>query len=485
MQSDRIRAAVLVAAISLILVAASPLPAQTSFTDTLLHSFSGSTTDGSTPYAALVQGLDGALYGTTSSGGANNGGTVFKIATGGKLKVIYNFCTLSKCADGTDPRSPVMQALNGKFYGTTYGGGPFSSPGTIFQVTPSGTLTTLYTFCALSECADGDTPIGGLVQALNGALYGTTYGGGTHSNGTVFDIKISGGTPTTLYDFCTLPSCADGLSPEATLIQGTDNGLYGTTFGGGTSTYYGTVFKITPTGTFKSLHSFDGTDGDEPVGGLFQASDGNYYGTTQVDGKYGYGTVFRITSGGVFTKLYDFCMLLFCADGSTPEAGLIQGTDGNLYGTTFGGGAHGQGTVFSITTGGVLTTVYSFQGGTTDGSQPWGGLVQDTNGTFYGTTYSGGASNLGTVFSVSVGLGAFVKVQPPAGVGGGVVDILGSNLTGATSVTFNGTPATFKVNSSSEIAATVPTGLPLGSVSVQVVTSGGTLSAYPEFRVIK
>ncbi len=462
---------------TLILVGAIPLGAQTF---TLLHSFSG--TDGSNPYAGLVQATNGKLVGTTSYGGTHTGGTIFTISTSGALTSLYSFCTLSSCADGTDPRGPVVQASNGNFYGTTSGGGPFSSPGTIFKITTSGTLTTLYTFCALSGCTDGESPFGGLLLALNGNLYGTTDAGGTHG-GTIFDIKPSGGALSTLYNFCTLSMCADGDSPEATLIQGTDNDLYGTTFGGGSFSYYGTAFKITTSGTFTSLHSFDGTDGDEPVGGLIQAIDGNYYGTTQTDGTYGYGTVFKLTSSGTFTPLYNFCALSSCPDGSFPEAGLIQGTDGNLYGTTFEGGAHGDGTVFSITTGGTLTTLHSFDG--TDGNQPWAGLVQDTNGTFYGTTYSGGSSNLGTVFSLSVGLRPFIKIQPPAGKVGEVVDILGTNLSGATSVTFNGTSALFTKKSSSEITATVPAGLTSGKVPVVVVTSKGSLSAYPEFRVMK
>jgi uncharacterized repeat protein (TIGR03803 family) len=470
--------AVLVIAISLTLAAAIPLHAQTF---TLLHSFSG--TDGSYPYAGLVQSTGGSLFGTTSSGGAFSGGTVFKMSTGGTLTNIYSFCALSSCADGTDPRDPLVQALNGSLYGTSFGGGPFSSPGTIFKMTTSGTLSTLYTFCALSSCTDGDTPFGGLVQALNGSLYGTTYGGGAHANGTIFDIKTSGGALTTLYNFCSLNGCGDGISPQATLIQGTDNSFYGTTFDGGAFSYYGTVFKITTGGVLTTLHSFDGTDGDEPVGGLVQAKDGNYYGTTQTDGANGYGTVFKISSGGTFTTLYNFCTMLSCADGSTPVAGLIQGSDGNLYGTTFGGGAHNEGTVFSIPiTGGTVTTLHSFDG--SDGNQPWGALVQDTNGTFYGTTYSGGASNLGTVFSLSVGLAPFVKVRPPAAKVGVVVDILGTKLTGATSVTFNGTPAvSYTVNSSSEITATVPVGATTGPVVV--VAPSGTYSTYPNFRVTK
>jgi uncharacterized repeat protein (TIGR03803 family) len=476
MATDRVRAAVLVT-IAMIFAVVIPSSAQT-FTS--LHSFTG--TDGSNPYAPLVQSSAGTLYGTTSAGGADSGGSVFKITTAGKLTTVYSFCALASCADGTDPRSPVVQATNGSFYGTTWGGGPFSSPGTIFKLTSSGTFTSLYTFCALSGCTDGEAPSGGLVQAVSGTLYGTTSSFGAHGGGTVFSYALSGGSPTTLYNFCSLSECADGDSPQATLIQGTDNNLYGTTYGGGAFTYYGTLFKLTTTGTFSTLHSFDGTDGDEPIGGMFQAKDGNYYGTTQTDGANGYGTVFKTTSGGTLTTLYNFCMLSACADGSFPEDGLIQGTDGKLYGTTFTGGAFGKGTIFNITTAGVLTTLHSFD--STDGSEPWGGLVQDTNGTFFGTTYAGGISNLGTVYSLSMGLKSFIKMQPAAAKVGATVTILGTKLTGATKITFNKIAAvTYKVVSSSEITVTVPSGATTGPV---VVTApAGTFSTYPNFRIIK
>lgn len=477
MRNDR-RPAVRLAALFVVLAVAIPVTAQT-FTS--LHSFSGS--DGSNPYAGLIQSTNGKLYGTTSSGGAFSGGTVFHMTTGGTLATAYSFCKLASCADGTDPRSPVVQATNGSFYGTTYGGGIFDSQGTIFKLTSGGTLTTLYTFCQLSGCADGDVPIGGLIQAVNGTLYGTTDGGGAHGAGTIFDIKPSGGTPTTLYSFCSLSGCADGTGPQATLIQGTDNNLYGTNYDGGMFSYYGTAFKISPTGTFTSLHSFDGTDGDEPIGGLFQAVDGNFYGTTQVDGANGYGTVFKINStGSMFTTLYNFCALSECADGTFPQDGLIQGTDGNLYGTTFSGGAFGKGTIFSITTAGVLTTLHSFDN--TDGNQPWAGLLQDTNGTFYGTTYSGGTSDLGTVFSLSMGLAPFIKVQPPAGPVGSTVTILGTDLTGATKITFNGVAATtYTVVSSSEITVVVPATATTGKV--QVTAPAGKFTTFPKFRVTK
>jgi len=463
--------------LTLLLVVAMPSTAQT-FTS--LHSFTG--TDGSNPYAGLIQGTSGKMYGTTSAGGAFSGGTVFTVTTGGTVKSLYSFCKLASCADGTDPRSPLVQATNGNFYGVTFGGGPFDSFGTIYQITNSGALTTLYTFCRQSECTDGDVPYGGMVQGLNGLLYGTTYGGGAHGGGTVFDVKTSGGTPNILYSFCSLSECADGDSPQATLIQGTDGNFYGSTYDGGAFSFYGNVFKISGAGVFTSLHSFDGTDGDEPIGGLTQAIDGNYYGTTQVDGANGYGTVYKITSGGTLTTLYNFCVSSSCPDGSFPEDPLVQGTDGNLYGTTFSGGAFGHGTIFSITTAGALTTLHSFDG--TDGSQPWAGVVQDTDGTFYGTTYSGGASNLGTVYSLSTGLKPFIKINPPAAKVGATVTILGTNLTDATAVTFGTLAAmSFKIVSSSEITAVVPA--ITGNVKVTVTVPGHTYSTYPLFRLVK
>jgi uncharacterized repeat protein (TIGR03803 family) len=463
--------------LALILALAIPSTAQT-FTS--LHSFVG--TDGSNPYAGLIQSTSGKLFGTTSAGGAFSGGTVFTVTTGGTVASLYSFCKLASCADGTDPRSPLVQATNGKFYGVTFGGGPFDSFGTIYQITNSGTLTTLYTFCQLSECTDGDVPYGGMVQALNGLLYGTTYGGGAHAGGTVFSIKTTGGTPAILYSFCSLSDCADGSAPQATLIQGTDNNFYGSTYYGGEFTYYGNVFKVSAAGAFTSLHSFDGTDGDEPIGGLTQAIDGNYYGTTQVDGVNGYGTVYKITSGGTLTTLYNFCVSSTCPDGSFPEDPLVQGTDGNLYGTTFSGGAFGKGTIFSITTAGVLTTLHSFDN--TDGGQPWAGMVQDTNGTFYGTTYSGGTSNLGTVYSLSMDLKPFIKINPPAAKVGATVTILGTNLSGATKVTFGTLAAmSFKIVSSSEITAVVPA--ITKNVKVTVTAPSGTYSTYPLFRLVK
>src|ERR1017187_6330827 len=402
------------------------------------------------------------------------------------LTTIHRFCSQSGCPDGLQPVAGLVQATNGDLYGTTGGGGT-NSGGTVFKITPGGTLTTLYSFCPQTNCTDGFGPNAGLVQAANGDLYGTTNGGGTNNSGTVFKIT-PGGTLTTLYSFCSQSGCTDGAFPEAGLVQAANGDLYGTAEYGGAkaNANSGTVFKITPSGTLTTLYSFcsEGaypycTDGRNPYAGLVQAANGDFYGTTV----YG-GTVFKITPSGTLTTLYSFCSQTNCADGENPEAGLVQAANGDFYGTTLVGGTNRGGTVFRITPGGTLTTLYSFcsQSGCTDGAFPEAGLVQDTNGDFYGTTSSDGSNNSGTVFRLSVGLGPFVKPRPPYGKVGAAVKILGTNLTGATSVGFNGTAAVFEVVSSSEITTTVPAGSSSGKV--QVVTPSGTLSSNAAFRVV-
>jgi uncharacterized repeat protein (TIGR03803 family) len=477
------------AVLALCAATAIALPAQTF---TTLHSFSGYPSDGQGALAGLVQATDGDLYGTTTDGGANCApygcGTVFKITPSGTLTTLYSFCSQSGCTDGENPTAGLVQATNGDFYGTTkYGGN--SGHGTVFRITPSGILRTLHSFGG----ADGENPAAGLVQATNGDFYGTTpYGGanctGTgpppapYGCGTVFKITPSGKL-TTLYSFCSQSGCTDGEIPCAALVQATNGDLYGTTSGLGTDfngTTSGTVFRITPGGALTTLHSFDGTDGEAPLSGLVQATNSNLYGTTTGVGccaPPNDGTFFKITPSGTLTTLYNFCSQTGCTDGLQPWAVLIQANNGDFYGTTSLGGLtnancnYGCGTIFRIAPNGTLTTLHSFDDA--DGASP-NALVQATNGTFYGTTQS-------TVFSLSVGLGPFLKTLPSSGKVGAVVKILGTNLTAATSVSFNGTAAVFNVVSRSEITTIVPTGATTGKV--KVVTPSGTLSSNVPFRV--
>jgi uncharacterized repeat protein (TIGR03803 family) len=448
-------------------------------TFTTLHSFNG--TDGRLSFAGLVQATNGSLYGTTYYGGAKNSGEVFEITPSGTLATVHSFCSQSDCIDGEYTYATPIQGTDGNFYGTTYLGGS-KELGTIFKITPSGRATTLHTFGG----PDGSQPLAGLVQATNGDFYGTTYIGGSEGKGEVFKITPNGAL-TTLHSFCSQSGCADGANPFAGLVLGVDGNLYGTTFGGGTAKGFGTVFKITPSGALTTLHSFCTKsacpDGRFPQTGLVQATNGNLYGTTISGGAYGNGTIFKITTSGTLTTLYNVCSQSGCPDGNYLIAGLIQATDGNLYGIMDVGGANGSGTIFKISLSGTLTTLYNFcsQAGCPDGQYPGGGLVQATDGNLYGTTDDGGANGDGTVFSLSVGLEPFVETEPTAAKVGAPVKILGTNLTGATSVNFNGEAATFTVVSPSEITTTVPPGATTGNL--QVVTPRGTLSSNVSFRV--
>ncbi len=379
---------------------------------TTLYSFPNNSRDGMQPSAGLVQGRDGNFYGTTPYGGTNDEGTVFKITPSGTLTTLYSFTGGS---DGYLP-SGLVQGSDGNLYGTTPGNGYSSPYGTVFKITPSGALTTLHWF---TGGWDGCSPCAGLVQGSDGNLYGTTSGQ-PYGYGTVFKITPSG-TLTTLYSFDGFDDgCGSGLS-HAGLVQGSDGNFYGTTCGGGSGLWAGTVFKITPGGTLTTLHVFtEGSDGAYPETGLVQGNDGNFYGTTSGgqlgEGAY-YGTVFKITPSGTLTTLHAFTGYNAGGDGESPS-GLVQGSDGNFYGTTYYGGMYGYGTVFKITPSGTLTTLHSFNPNSgTEGHCPIAELVQGSDASFYGTTYAGGTNGVGTVFRVDVGLGSVVTVQTsPSGL---------------------------------------------------------------------
>ena len=452
-------------------------PAQTL---TTLLTFDGS--NGSDPYVmALVQGTDGNFYGTTSNVQFTNGGTVFKTTAAGTLTTLYNFCPQTPCVDGTQPYAAPILGIDGNFYGTTHEGGVMNH-GTVFKMTPGGALTTLYSFCLKANCADGYHPHGVLVQATDGNFYGTTKHGGANAWGTVFKITPSG-TLTTIYSF----NVSDGANPTDGLIQASDGNLYGTTGGGGNLSCSapngcGTVFKITTGGQLTTLHNFSGVDGATPVAGVVQASDGNLYGTTQLGGTQNMGAIFKITTSGTLTPMHNFN-----SGASQPLAGLIQATDGNFYGTTSRGGnplvcaPAGCGTVFMMTPGGTVTTLHTFD--LSDGSNPDGGLLQGTDGTFYGTTQNGGSggANDGTLFSLSVGLGPFVSLQRYLGKVNQPDGVLGQGFTGTSGVFFNGTPANYTVVSDTYLTTKVPAGAETGSLTV--ITPGGTLTSNRPFRV--
>ena len=368
---------------------------------TLTTLLSFTSAGGAEPSGALLQGQDGNFYGT-GGGGAFSDGTVFQVTPLGALTRLHSF----NGADGLSPYAGLTLGTDGNFYGTTELGSPSSVTGTVFRITPTGTLTTLHYFSG----ADGIYLFAPLTLGTDGSFYGTTSGNWPYccSAGTVFKITPTG-TLTTLYSF----NGADGASPFGALTLGTDGNFYGTTENGGPLNG-GTVFRITPTGKLITLHYFSGTDGLFPMGSLTLGADGNYYGTTDnggnpTCGEYGgCGTVFKMTPAGVFATLYVFGG----ADGSSSNAGLTLGPDGNFYGTTRFGGAYcptlydcGGGTVFRITPSGALTTLYSFGGVAGDGANPVAALTLGTDGNFYGTTQGGGANSSGTLFVLNISNG--------------------------------------------------------------------------------
>jgi uncharacterized repeat protein (TIGR03803 family) len=361
------------------------------------------------------------------------------------------------------------------FYGASYG----PANGTVFKLSPRGSLTTLHTFTG----ADGATPLAPPIQGTDGNFYGTTSAGGSSKAcsggcGTVYRITPSG-TFTTLRSF----DSSNGATSWAPLVQGTDGNFYGTTYAGGRHNF-GVVFKITTEGALTVLFSFDGVHGENPVDGLVQGSDGNFYGTTWTGGTPGPGVVFRITPNGTLTVLHNFSGN---GDGANPFGPLIQTSGGKLYGTTESAtGRQGCGTLFRISLTGVLHTLYTFSGSALMGCEPTS-LVQHTNGTIYGDTMEGGdptgcpAFGCGVLFSLNVGLRPFVVLLPYSGSEGETIEFLGQGFTGTTAVSFNGVAANFTVRSDTYLTAKVPRGATTGFV--KVTTPGGTLRSNKRFVV--
>ena len=298
-------------------------------------------------------------------------------------EVLYAFQAGSTNSNGAYPQAGLVLGRDGHFYGTTEGGGS-NGDGTVFKVTRDGVLTTLVSF----NGANGSRPQAELLLSRDGSFYGTTIAGGSSGNGTVFQVTTSGAL-TSLVSF----SGANGSYPQSALVLGSDGDLYGTTAFGGSSGFAGTVFRVTTNGILTSLFSFTGDDGRHPSAGLVLDRDGNLFGTTP-------STVFRVTTSGVLTTLVTFSG----PNGSDQSGELWLNSDGNFYGTTYHGGSSGIGTVFKITTNGTLATLVSF-GAFGAGSLPVAGLVVGGDGNFYGTTAAGGSGGgllgSGTVFKVT------------------------------------------------------------------------------------
>ena len=395
----------------------------------------------------MLLASDGNLYGTTDEGGTFTGGcsadygcgTLLKVTRAGALTILHNF----ELSEAYNLAAPLIQGTNGNLYGVSYQGGIGceNGCGTVYQAAFDGAVNTIYDFCSEANCTDGTSPAA-LLRAANGMLYGVTLFGGTHGYGTFFSLTANGKL-TTLYNFCAQANCADGSAPYR-LIQGYDGNFYGVTIGGGlrnsrctgdpSTPGCGTVFKITPAGTLTTIYRFCSLSGcpDQNPGFIMQATDGNFY---SLSGGVSSPQILKMTTQGKLTLIPIVCESTPCVD----EGGdFIQATDGNFYGTT-----------------------------------PMGGTI--VAGSDCAPT------GCGTFFKFSMGLAPFVKTLPTIGMVGAEIIIYGTNLSGATSVTFNGATADFKIVSPTEITAIVPSGATTGKV--KVTTPKGTLVSNVVFRV--
>ena len=455
LKSLRPSAALLITGLLLALPAAATAQI---YTD--VHNFNYA--DGANPLGALAQGRDGYLYGTAVDGGTvertGPGGVVFKVAPSGIRRVLFRFTRVH----GSNPFSGLTLGMDGNFSGTTRYGS-VDDYGTIFRITPGGNLTTIFDF---AESGIGGNSITPPIQGIDGNFYGTIAGT------SVYRITPSG-------VFARL--CSMGPS-QGLLLQAADGNLYGTTVDDG-SFSSGTVFKVTPEGVATIIYHFDSLHGKYPHDPLIQGNDGNFYGTTELGGTMGSGVVFQLTPRGDISVLHNFGDPNFPNDGRSPYAGLVQATDGNLYGVTNNGGtvggAAGYGVIFKITPAGEYSILYNFDAA--NGMSAVSTPLQHTNGKIYGLASFGGLHGFGVLYSLDMGLGPFVSLVSTSDKVGVPLTILGQGLTGATAVFFNGTPATFKVWSDTFLKATVPSGATTGSVSV--TTSTGTLTSNHEFRV--
>lgn len=360
-----------------------------------LHSFDGP--NGANPRGTLLQATDGYLYGTTQTGGTNGvatggDGTIYRISPAGEFQILASLLGTS----GSAPQSPLIQAHDGVLYGTAAEGG-VENLGAVFKWSPDGQYSTVLLFTG----DQGGMP-NGLMQSPSGDLYGTLYFASSNSvaggaYGGIFRLTTNG-----VFTAMATFNGVNGANPRAGLLLGADGNFYGTTFKGGTTGGWGTVFKMTPAGAITTLVSFNGTNGAAPLSPLIQTEDGALYGTTSAGGigfngipYTGFGTVFRIAADGTFSTVAFFGG----TNGSYLATGaLVKASDGALYGTTQRGGTYQAGTVYRISSAGVLSTLVSFS--PLDGSEPASGLVQASDGNLYVVTATGGKYDRGTVCQI-------------------------------------------------------------------------------------
>jgi uncharacterized repeat protein (TIGR03803 family) len=402
--------------------------------------------------SVMAQGRDGNLYGITTTGGANNVGSIFKITPTGVQTTLFSFDT----THGSTPIGGLVLGLDGNLYGTAEGGGAHGF-GNIFKITPAGVLTVMHDFAGTT---DGGYPVTALIIGSDGNFYGTSH------PGIAFRFTPAG----VFTPMAGIPS--ESYGP---LVLARNGSYYGVTEFAGTNTD-GTIYRITGT-TSTTLYNFDGPHGAFPIGGLVEGADGNLYGTTTAGGANNDGVIFRITPAGAYTILvnFDHTQPLL---GYQAFAGLIAGSDGNLYGATIWGGNYGYGVIFQMTTAGAYSVLTSFDAPNGDGA--YATPMQHTSGSIFGLTSRGGTAFKGVVYRFDTGLAPFISLTSPVGLVGKPVGILGNGFAGTSSVMFNGTPASFHVVSNQFLTATVPSG---ETGFVRVTTASGTLLSSKVFRV--
>jgi hypothetical protein len=391
--------------------------------------------DGSGPFEGLVEDGSGDLYGTTQQGGINQAGVLFELEfTGSKYRYrrLYNFCPKAGCADGADPNANLILDTNGNLYGTTQSGGSAFNSGTAFELMPNPDrskwkLITLYVFCTKIDCGDGTQPSGGLsYQGMQtGALYdgtsplyGTTYRGfpGGADAGIAFELtNVSGKTrrkEKVLVAFCGTDQCSAGIHPKGGLLPDSAGNLYGTTTTDESQSGPGSVYELTPTHdgvTETVLYKFcqlqGCADGKNPAWSLAWGAQGHLFGISSAGGAFSNGAVFEIAPNGAESQesvVYSFCALDACADGASPVRGVTVDSNGDLFGTTFAGGAVNKGIAFKIS-GKKESVLRSFcsEAACADGANPAGGIILGRTGNLFGTTSSGGANNGGSAFKLT------------------------------------------------------------------------------------
>ena len=473
--------------LAFILACAFSVMAEAATTFTTIHSFTNDTPGGlalAVPDGFLAQGRDGNLYGTAESEFFPSNGGAFKISPAGVYTRLHNFNPL---VEGRIPKSGFSIGNDGNFYGTTaQSRSVFGLVGTIFRMTPAGNVTVLHDFkltsptCNVNDAAGTTSPP---VQGRDGNWYGTTQGGGNcNVAGTVYKL-------TTANSFSVIHhfnGTTDGGIPEAPLILGKDGNFYGTTRLGGSFNGV-TAFRVTPSGSLKVLHNFVPTNAESsPFSPLIQGADGNFYGTASGVGGFSGSSIFRVTPSGVLKILHKFDFVNAFSDGATPTAGLVQASDGNFYGTTSLGGLNnfsssGCGVLFKITPTGVYSVLHRFDNATDGCISRTGSLGQSmtlhTNGKIYGSTKFGGIGGIGgTIFELDIGARPFIRPQVLIAKVGEKITLYGDFSGTISGVTFGVVSATIFTRDLNNPNNTLSVTIPVGAKTGPIVVIKATVN---------